>query len=75
MNAGELLANSLSPGIVVVLFSLKSPPVARQISNPRPQLSDQATRENATQKLEQASRENYVRRPEPAIVPSSLTLR
>ncbi|KAI0270716.1 karyopherin Kap95 [Gloeopeniophorella convolvens] len=33
MNAGELLANSLSP--------------------------DQATRDNATQKLEQASRENY----------------
>jgi hypothetical protein len=72
MNAGELLANSLSPGRVVLL-SLRLP-VARQISHPRSQLSDQATRENATQKLEQASRENYVRRLEPDIVPSLLTL-
>ena len=69
MNAGELLANSLSPGNSYPPFS-PSPRRASNLSSSS-QLSDQATRENATQKLEQASRENYVRRLEPNIVLSS----
>jgi hypothetical protein len=79
MNAGELLANSLSSGNVLCRpLSVLRP--SRPSASPSPStlpfriphnsnshppplpLSDQATRENATQKLEQASRENYVRR-------------
>ena len=79
MNAGELLANSLSAGKVLSLSLLVRPSLPRaalprlpspshtllpsspQFSSSSLPLSDQATRENATQKLEQASRENYVR--------------
>lgn len=75
MNAGELLANSLSAGKVLcplVRPAAESRPSASlpllpsspqfQFSSSSLPLSDQATRENAAQKLEQASRENYVRR-------------
>jgi hypothetical protein len=75
MNAGELLANSLSSGKVICRSSSVLWP-SRPSASPSPPhtpsefqflssplaFSDQATRENATQKLEQASRENYVRR-------------
>lgn len=72
MNAGELLANSLSSGKVTYCGRPVLPPhnslsrffrLPNTNSHPSPlSPSDQATRENATQKLEQASRENYVRR-------------
>lgn len=78
MNAGELLANSLSAGkvyfvpLAVPPFRISLSPHTTllpssaqfqfQFSPSSLPLLDQATRENATQKLEQASRENYVRR-------------
>lgn len=53
MNATELLANTLSPG--------KPHRLARLSSSCLTVNSDANTRQDATQKLENASRENYVR--------------